>query len=160
MDAATLVGRIPVSPLAQGEASNVVEVRGVDKNYKRTAALRDIHMEVGHGEVFGLIGPDGSGKSSLIRAIAGVQQYDAGIITLFGTRIDSERSAQRVKSRIGLMPQGLGNNLYPELSIDDHPMGDDGSHGEGGDEPDEGGASAETDELVGAGVGPGGEEGE
>ncbi len=120
MDAASLVDRIPVSRLAQGETNNVVEVRGVNKNYKRTVALRDIDLDVRHGEVFGLIGPDGSGKSSLIRAIAGVQQYDAGIITLFGTRIDSESSAERVKSRIGLMPQGLGNNLYPELSIDEN----------------------------------------
>ncbi|MCG8650990.1 MAG: ATP-binding cassette domain-containing protein [Pirellulales bacterium] len=120
MDAASLVDRIPVSPLAQGESQNVVAVRGVDKNYKRTVALREIDLDVRHGEVFGLIGPDGSGKSSLIRAIAGVQRYDAGMITVFGTRIDSERAAERVKSRIGLMPQGLGNNLYPALSIDEN----------------------------------------
>ncbi|WP_372894778.1 ATP-binding cassette domain-containing protein [Stieleria sp.] len=120
MDAAALVDRIPVSPLAQGSASSVVQVRGLDKNYQHTAALRDIQMDVGHGEVFGLIGPDGAGKSSLIRAIAGVQQYDAGSITVFGIRVDSERSAERVKGRIGLMPQGLGNNLYPELSIDEN----------------------------------------
>ena len=56
----------------------------------------------------------------MIRAIAGVQQYDSGIITVFGTRVDSEHSAEKVKSRIGLMPQGLGNNLYPELSIDEN----------------------------------------
>lgn len=120
MDAATLVDRIPVSTLAQDAVPNVVEVRGVEKSYKRTAALRNIQMDVRPGEAFGLIGPDGSGKSSLIRAIAGVQQYDAGVITVFGTRVDSERSAERVKSRIGLMPQGLGNNLYPELSIDEN----------------------------------------
>ncbi len=120
MDAAALVDQIPVSPLAQGETQNVVEVRGVNKNYKRTVALRDIELDVREGEVFGLIGPDGSGKSSLIRAIAGVQQYDAGVITILGNRIDSERSAERIKSRVGLMPQGLGNNLYPQLSIDEN----------------------------------------
>jgi len=120
MDAAALVDRIPVSPLAQGEHQNVVEVRGAGKSYRRTVALQQIDLDVRQGEVFGLIGPDGSGKSSLIRAISGVQRYDTGVITVFGTRLDSERSAEKVKGRIGLMPQGLGNNLYPELSIDEN----------------------------------------
>ncbi|MCA9137682.1 MAG: ABC transporter ATP-binding protein [Planctomycetales bacterium] len=120
MDAASLVERIPISDLARGEIQNVVEVRGVNKRYKRTVALRNTDLDVHRGEVFGLIGPDGSGKSSLIRAIAGVQQYDTGVITVFGNRIESERSAEQVKDRIGLMPQGLGNNLYPQLSIDEN----------------------------------------
>ena len=120
MDTAALVDRIPASPLAARDSEHVVEVRGVSKKYKRTVALRDITLDIRQGEVFGFIGPDGSGKSSLIRAIAGVQQYDTGTISLFGTPVTSERSAERVKSRIGLMPQGLGNNLYPELSIDEN----------------------------------------
>lgn len=120
MDATELVDRIPVSSLAQGEIQNVVEVRGVGKTYKSTVALHEINLDVRLGEVFGLIGPDGSGKSSLIRAIAGVRKYDTGLITVFGTRIESERSAEKIKSRIGLMPQGLGNNLYSELSIDEN----------------------------------------
>ena len=101
-------------------ADNAVEVRHLEKRYKRTVALRDISLDVHRGEIFGLIGPDGSGKSSLIRAISGVQQYDSGSITVLGRLIDSERSAETIKGRIGLMPQGLGNNLYAELSIDEN----------------------------------------
>ena len=105
---------------ASGSTRRVVCVKNVAKQYQRAVALRDISLDVNRGEIFGLIGPDGSGKSSLIRAVAGVQQYDSGDITVFGQRIDSERSAEKVKSRIGLMPQGLGNNLYANLSIEEN----------------------------------------
>ena len=98
----------------------VVDVRGLEKRYKKTIAVRGVDFAVRRGEVFGLIGPDGSGKSSLIRAIAGVQRYDVGSIKVFGQLIDSERSAEKVKGRIGLMPQGLGNNLYAQLSIEEN----------------------------------------
>ena len=98
----------------------VVDVRGLEKRYKKTIAVRGVDFSVYRGEVFGLIGPDGSGKSSLIRAIAGVQRYNVGCIEVFGQLIDSERSAEKVKGRIGLMPQGLGNNLYAQLSVEEN----------------------------------------
>ena len=108
--------------LARGAAVQpcVVSVCGLEKRYKKTIAVRGVDFSVDRGEIFGLIGPDGSGKSSMIRAIAGVQRYNAGSIEVFGQRIDSERSAEKVKSRIGLMPQGLGNNLYAQLSVEEN----------------------------------------
>jgi ABC-2 type transport system ATP-binding protein len=75
---------------------------------------------VHRGEVFGLIGPDGAGKSSLLKAIAGVLAFDAGSVEVFGETIDSEAAAERIKGRLGLMPQGLGLNLYPELSVEEN----------------------------------------
>ena len=117
MDTATLVEEsIDTEP----PLHPVVCVRNLAKRYKKTIAVRDVSLSVQSGEVFGLIGPDGSGKSSLIRAIAGVQQYNAGTIEVFGKSVDSERSAEDVKRRLGLMPQGLGNNLYRELSVDEN----------------------------------------
>lgn len=118
MDQATMVSA-QLAP-SKTERPHVVEVRGVEKRYKKTVALRDVSLSVKHSEIFGLIGPDGSGKSSLIRAVAGVQQYYAGSIVVFDQLIDSERSAEKVKDRIGLMPQGLGNNLYAELSVEEN----------------------------------------
>jgi len=117
MGTATLVERRTESD--EGSVP-VVQVCNLGKRYKKTVAVRDVSLTVQPGEVFGLIGPDGSGKSSLIRAIAGVQQYDSGSIEVFGQLVDSERSAEKVKGRLGLMPQGLGNNLYRELSIDEN----------------------------------------
>ena len=118
MGQAELVIESPEIPKAA--TRKTVEVRLLEKRYKQTVALRDVSLDVHRGEIFGLIGPDGSGKSSLIRTIAGVQQYDAGSIKVFGRLIDSERSAEKIKGRIGLMPQGLGNNLYAELSIEEN----------------------------------------
>ncbi len=65
------------------------------------------------GELYGLIGPDGAGKSSVMKMLAGVLTPDGGTVDVFGTRIASERSAERVKGRLGFMPGWLGLNLYP-----------------------------------------------
>jgi len=55
-----------------------------------------------------------------MKAVAGVLSFDAGVLEVFGTRLDSETAAERVKDRLGFMPQGLGLNLYAELSIDEN----------------------------------------
>jgi ABC-type multidrug transport system ATPase subunit len=95
----------------------LIRVTGFRKNYGKLQAVRGIDLEINRGEIYGLIGPDGAGKSSLMKAIAGVLTFDAGEVDVFGIRIDSERSAEQIKGRLGLMPQGLGGNLYPELSV-------------------------------------------
>lgn len=102
------------------DTREVVSVQKLSKTYGKTKALSDVSVRIQHGEIFGLIGPDGSGKSSLIRAVAGVQRYDSGTVKVFRRRVQCERSAEAVKSRMGLMPQGLGNNLYSELSIEEN----------------------------------------
>lgn len=100
--------------------SAVIRVEGIEKAYGRTRALRGVRLEVQSGEIYGLIGPDGSGKSTLMKVLAGVLTFDAGEVQVFGTALDSERAAERVKGRIGFMPQGLGLNLYPELSVEEN----------------------------------------
>ncbi|MGE0643292.1 MAG: ATP-binding cassette domain-containing protein [Nitrospira sp.] len=98
----------------------IVRVSGFVKRYKKEVAVDGVDLEIRKGEIYGLIGPDGSGKSSLMKAIAGVLTYDGGAVDVFGTRIDSERAAERIKPKIGFLPQGLGLNLYPELSIEEN----------------------------------------
>jgi ABC-2 type transport system ATP-binding protein len=83
-------------------------------------AVGGVDLEIRKGEIYGLIGPDGAGKSSLMKAIAGVLTYDEGTVNVFGTLVDSERAAERVKQRIGFLPQGLGLNLYPDLSVEEN----------------------------------------
>jgi ABC-2 type transport system ATP-binding protein len=94
-----------------------VRVQGFGKRYRTQAAVAGVDLEVRRGELYGLIGPDGAGKSSLMKAVAGVLAFEEGSIEMFGIRIDSEAAAERVKGRLGFMPQGLGLNLYPELSV-------------------------------------------
>ena len=98
----------------------VIRVTGFHKRYGRIQAVRGVGLEINRGDIYGLIGPDGAGKSSLMKALAGVLTFDAGEVEVFGVKIDSERNAERIKGRLGLMPQGLGLNLYPELSIEEN----------------------------------------
>jgi ABC-2 type transport system ATP-binding protein len=98
----------------------IVHVTGLQKRYKKHVAVNGVDLTITKGEIYGLIGPDGSGKSSVMKAIAGVLTYDSGSVQVFGTFVDSERAAERVKERIGFLPQGLGLNLYPDLSVEEN----------------------------------------
>ena len=112
--------REDLSQSPQGSISPVVRVHGFAKSYGRHLAVREVNLAIPRGEIYGLIGPDGSGKSSLMKAIAGVLTYDAGEVEVFGQRIDSERAAEKIKGRLGFMPQGLGQNLYGDLSVEEN----------------------------------------
>jgi len=98
----------------------VVNVRDFHKRYRKQTAVEGVSFAIQKGEIYGLIGPDGAGKSSLMKAISGILTYDSGSIEVFGTLISSEVSAESVKGRIGFMPQGLGQNLYGELSVEEN----------------------------------------
>ncbi len=98
----------------------VVRLSGFIKRYKQHLAVNGLAFTVNRGEIYGLIGPDGAGKSSVMKAIAGVLQYEGGSAEVFGTVLDSERASEQVKQRIGFLPQGLGLNLYPELSVEEN----------------------------------------
>ncbi len=97
-----------------------IQVAGFTKRYGKRLAADGLALTVQRGEIYGLVGADGAGKSSLMKAIAGVLSFDGGTVDVFGSRIDSARAAEKVKDRIGFLPQGLGLNLYPDLSIDEN----------------------------------------
>ncbi|HEY6926754.1 MAG TPA: ATP-binding cassette domain-containing protein, partial [Steroidobacteraceae bacterium] len=98
----------------------VVEVRSFKKRYRKRTAVECADLTVERGEIHGLIGPDGAGKSSLMKAVAGVLTFDGGAVGVFGTSLSSESAADSIKDRIGFMPQGLGLNLYPDLTISEN----------------------------------------
>lgn len=95
----------------------LISVSGFSKRYKQKLAVNSVDLQVQRGEIYGLIGPDGAGKSSLMKAIAGVMSFEQGTLSVLGVAIDSEAAAERVKGRLGFMPQGLGLNLYGDLSV-------------------------------------------
>lgn len=101
-------------------AAPVVSVTGFEKRYGKSVAVQGVDLTIHRGEIYGLIGPDGAGKSSLMKAIAGVLSYEGGTVETFGITVDSESSAERIKQRIGFLPQGLGLNLYPDLSVEEN----------------------------------------
>lgn len=95
----------------------VIRLDGVGLSYGKTQALRDICLDIPAGLMVGLIGPDGVGKSSLLSLVSGARTIQAGRIEVLGG--DMARASHRQKScpRIAYMPQGLGKNLYPTLSV-------------------------------------------
>ena len=108
------------SALSPQHSDAVVRVSDFVKRYKTHIAVDGVTLDIRKGEIYGLIGPDGAGKSSLMKAIAGVLTYDSGSVEVFETVVDSERAAERVKQRLGFLPQGLGLNLYPDLSVEEN----------------------------------------
>ncbi len=112
---------ISSAPIVTSPVNARSAVRACDlaRHFGNTVALAGINLEVPRGEFFGLIGPDGVGKSSLLKAIAGLIRVD-GELKVLGNDMRFEAGAERAKARIGFMPQGLGLNLYPELSIDEN----------------------------------------
>jgi ribosome-dependent ATPase len=80
-------------------------------------ALADISFSLPVGSRCGLIGPDGAGKSSLLGLLAGVKRLQQGTLDVLGGAIDQRRHRATLYPRIAFMPQGLGHNLYPALSI-------------------------------------------
>ena len=102
------------------DEKKVINITGFCKNYKKKLAVDNVELSVERGEIYGLIGPDGAGKSSLMKAIAGVLSFEKGSLDVLGVHVDSEASAEKIKGRLGFMPQGLGLNLYGDLSIEEN----------------------------------------
>lgn len=98
----------------------IINIKGFSKRYKQKVAVDAVDLTVKRGEIYGLIGPDGSGKSSLMKAVAGVLSFEQGTLEVLGVKVDSEMSAEKIKGRMGFMPQGLGLNLYGDLSIEEN----------------------------------------
>ncbi len=103
-----------------GAADAVLELHEVVKQFvigRRTIqALRRVTFQVPHGQVTGLIGPDGAGKTTLMRLVVGLLVPDAGRIDVLG--FDAARESLKVQARVGYMPQRFG--LYEDLSVQEN----------------------------------------
>jgi ABC-type multidrug transport system ATPase subunit len=101
-----------------GAATPVIEAAGLWRSHgrrrKRVDAVRGVSFQAGRGEIFGLIGPDGAGKTSVIQMLAGVLEIHKGCAKVDG--IDVAADPETVKEHVGYMPQGLGVNLYESLT--------------------------------------------
>ena len=98
----------------------VARLSGVSLCYGKTMALDAVDLAVPAGRMVGLIGPDGVGKSSLLALISGARKVQQGMVEVLGGDMRSRRHRGRVCPAIAYMPQGLGKNLYPALSVEDN----------------------------------------
>ena len=90
-----------------------VSVQGLRKEFHGTVAVEQLDLEVGRGELFGLVGPDGAGKTTTLRLLATIMQPTRGSGMVAG--LDLVREAEPIKRRIGYVPQRF--SLYPELTV-------------------------------------------
>src|SRR5215831_10248144 len=102
-------------------AGNVVaSVEGVTHRYGKVLALDGISLDIPSGIMVGIVGPDGVGKSTLMALIAGAKKLQDGKVTVLGGSMGDVRHRRAVGPRVAYMPQGLGKNLYFELSVYDN----------------------------------------
>ena len=99
------------------EGTPVARLRDVTLRYGKVSALDAVSLDVPAGCMAGLIGPDGVGKSSLLALIAGARAVQRGRVEVLGGDITDARHRRMACPRIAYMPQGLGHNLYPTLSV-------------------------------------------
>ncbi|OKH89542.1 multidrug ABC transporter ATP-binding protein [Thalassospira sp. TSL5-1] len=85
--------------------------------YGKTQALSDIELTLPTGQIYGFIGPDGVGKSTLLGLIAGAREVQTGNVTTLDGDMRNARQRSRTSPRIAYMPQGLGKNLYMDLTV-------------------------------------------
>lgn len=95
----------------------VVTIANVTHTYKKVLALDDVDLRVPAGQMVGLLGPDGVGKSTLLALISGARKLQQGSLHVLGGDMASSRHRREAGPRIAYMPQGLGKNLYQELSV-------------------------------------------
>ena len=98
----------------------VVKLSGVRLVYGEKVALDGIDLEVPTGKMIGMIGPDGVGKSSLLSLITGAREIQDGTVRVLDGDMRDKQHRLDVCPDIAYMPQGLGKNLYPTLSVQEN----------------------------------------
>src|SRR5260221_10154453 len=91
------------------DSMDAIVVRGLSKRYGPTEAVRGIGFTVREGEIFGLIGPDGAGKTSTFQILAGVMEATSGTAEVYGL------PARATRSHTGYLTQTF--SLYPDLTV-------------------------------------------
>jgi ABC-2 type transport system ATP-binding protein len=95
---------------------NAIEVNNVSKSYGKVKALDDVSFSVGKGEIFGLIGPDGAGKTSMFRILCSLLLPESGSATVDG--FDVVKQMKEVRQRVGYMPGKF--SLYQDLTVEEN----------------------------------------
>src|ERR1700681_1680463 len=93
----------------------VLELSGVSASYGSVPAIGDINIEIGEGEAVGLLGANGAGKSTTLRAISGLVRLTSGTISFFGTSIAAMSPYRIAKLGIAHVPEG--RQVFPELTV-------------------------------------------
>lgn len=99
------------------DLGSAVEIESLSHRYGKVKALAGVSLHLPRGKIVGIIGPDGVGKSTLFALIAGAKKIQTGAIKVLGQDMIDARQRRDILPKIAFMPQGLGKNLYSELSV-------------------------------------------
>lgn len=100
--------------------SKMLEFNDVELYYDHVYALKGVSLDLNQGETVALIGANGAGKSSILRAITGLARISAGSISFEGKRIDGQSASDIVASGIAMVPEG--RRVFPYMSVKDNLM--------------------------------------
>ena len=95
----------------------IARLENVSHRYGATVALDDVSIAIPERVMVGIIGPDGVGKSTMLALISGVRTIQTGEVLVFDKSVADRAHLKSIRGRIAYMPQGLGRNLYPTLSV-------------------------------------------
>ena len=95
---------------------NPIIVKNIERSYKKVKALKGVSFEVEEGEIFGIIGPDGAGKTTLFRILTTLLLADSGQAWVDG--FDVVKDYKAIRQRVGYMPGRF--SLYPDLSVEEN----------------------------------------
>ena len=99
------------------QANPVIRITRLSQVYRTVRALDDVTLDIPAGRMVGLLGPDGVGKSTLLDLIAGARIMQTGTLEVLGGDMRQPGHRRRIGPRLAYMPQGLGKNLYKDLSV-------------------------------------------
>ena len=95
---------------------SIIQIEHLVKSYGEIEAIRDVSLDVAEGEMFGLVGPDGAGKTTMIRILCGLLNKDSGNVIMFDKELS--RSRKEIQNSVGYLSQKF--SLYGDLSVDEN----------------------------------------
>src|SRR4030081_3102712 len=100
----------------EAHGTSIIETRDLTRRFGELTAVDHLNLSVAKGEIFGLVGPDGAGKTTTLRMLCGLMDPSEGSARVAGH--DASREARAVKDRIGYMAQRFG--LYQDLTVEEN----------------------------------------
>ncbi len=96
--------------------NKIIKIENLKKSYGIIEAVNHVNLEIDEGEMFGLVGPDGAGKTTIIRILCGLLNPDSGNVKMFGS--DLRKKKKEIQNQIGYLSQKF--SLYGDLSVDEN----------------------------------------
>jgi ABC-type multidrug transport system ATPase subunit len=96
--------------------SKIIEVKDIIKEYSGTKVINKVSFSVNEGEIYGIVGPDGAGKTTTVRLVSGIIDVTSGDVSIAG--IDIKKNIEAARNLIGYMPQRF--SLYEDLSVEEN----------------------------------------